>query len=457
MEETQKLPQKRVLMLADFGCATGFSQVAENIVKQLFLNKETAWQIDIVAINYHGLPIHWQSLYPAIRLFPAMFTSHGDVFGREGYLNLLASGSYDLTFILQDTFNVEIIGEKIIEIRNKLAEIGKKTFKWIFYFPIDARPKENWITKSVCLADIPVVYTKYGHDEVTKVVPGLKDKLKIVPHGIDEGLFKPVGQKEIDEFRDAFFAKTVTKDMFLVMNINRNQPRKDVARTMAIFSEFKKIVPEAILYLHMKNQDVAYTIDEVARNYNLIPVKDYLLPKNFDEHDGFPIQLVNLMYNCANVVMTTSLGEGWGLSITEAMATKTPVIAPNHTSLTEIIGEDRGTLVRAGSNLSEWITMQADNERFRPLVNIPDFVEKLVQIRNNPEQAKERAENAYQHVLKHWTWTVVGQQWRDIFFQATKVEKKIKIGRNDPCPECIQQQKNVKWKHCREHGLAKNE
>ena len=435
---------KRVLILADFCCATGFAMVAQNVVAQLLKDKDVVYQIDIVGINYHGMPNEWQGVYPRVRVFPAMLISSNDLFGRTGFLSMLSAGVYDLAWILQDTFNVEPIMEKIMELRKSLAVNNKKLFRLIFYFPIDAKPKENWIKKSVSLADVPVVYTQYGYDECIAVDPQLESKLKIIPHGVDTAIFHPIDQKDIDEFRGHYFLDR-TKDKFLVTNVNRNQPRKDIARTMQIFRLFKNQCPDAVLYLHMNKYDVAYNLDEVARNYELIPNEDYICPANFQEHDGLPLEAVNAIYNASQVVMTTSLGEGWGLSMTEAMACKTPVIAPNHTSLTEIL-EYRGTLVSAGKRNSDWVVLQADNERMRPIVDVAEYVDKLVWIHNNYKEAKALAEKAYEYVTKNWTWDIIGEEWRQTFKNALIIEPEKKMGRNDPC-YCLS---GRKFKNC--HG-----
>ena len=42
------------------------------------------------------------------------------------------------------------------------------------------------------------------------------------------------------------------------------------------------------------------------------------------------------LYGAADLLLTTSLGEGWGLPVTEALACGTPVVVPMHTSLMEI-------------------------------------------------------------------------------------------------------------------------
>lgn len=432
MEDKNKKPIKRVLFLADFACATGFAQVAQNIVKQLLLDKEIDYQIDVIGINYYGLPNEWLNAYPRVRLFPAQLVSRGDVFGRWGFLELLATAAYDIAFTVQDTFNIEEIAPKIIELRTEMIANGKKPFRFIFYYPIDATPKENWITKSVSLVDIPVAYTQYAADESIKFDESLRERLRIVPHGVEEKVFRPLPDAEVKEFRSKFFMG-MADNKFLVTNVNRNQPRKDIARTMQIFRLFKNICPDALLYLHMKVNDVTYNLDEVARNYELIPEKDYIIPTNFDENQGMPVDVLNLIYNASDAVMTTTLGEGWGLSMTEAMAAGTPVIAPNHTSLTEMLGDGRGTLVTAGRTASEWFTMMNDNSRLRPLVNVAEYVDKLVWMHNNPEETAKMAEKARGYVVDNWTWDKVGQKWRDIFKTAVPSQKKVTIGRNDPC------------------------
>lgn len=431
----------RVLWLSDFACATGFAQVAQNICAQVLKTKN--FSIDVIGINYQGMPNEWQQYYPMIRLLPAMQISGGDLFGRRGLLEVLASGNYDILFTLQDTFIIETIGKQIIEIRNALISKNMKSFRWIYYFPIDAKPKENWIRDSLALADYPVVYTQYGYNEIIKQVPEVKYKLKQIPHGYDDTLFFPLPKNaDRDKLRDHYFVGKAN-GKFVITNINRNQPRKDVARTMQIFRLFKNQVPDALLYLHMKSNDVAYDLHEVARNYNLIPDEDYIIPKDFNEHDGVSVQVLNAIYNMSDVIMTTTLGEGWGLSMTEAMATKTPVIAPNHTSLTEML-EGRGTLVTAGKSITDWVILQQDNERLRPLVDIPEYVDKLVKIRQNYKEAEALAEKAYTYVKENLTWNTIGKQWVEIFNDAATPKQQVKIGRNDPC-FCGS---GKKYKHC---------
>lgn len=444
-------PVKRILVLADFACASGFAQVSQNVISQVLREKDFNYQIDIVAINYHGLPNDWQNIFPKVRLFPAITTSQGDLFGRQGFLSLLSSGAYDLVWILQDTFIVESFAEKMLEIRKALFENNRKTFKIIYYFPIDATPKENWVTKSVSIVDYPVAYTQYGYDECVAIDPKLKDRLKIINHGVDTEAFHPLPKDEVLKFRHDYF-EGMADDKFLIVNVNRNQPRKDTARTLQAFAILKKQVPEAMLYMHMKHDDVAYDLREVGRLYDLQMGVDFLVPHDFSENSGVEIGVMNLIYNSADCIVSTTLGEGWGLSSSEAMATKTPAVFPNNTALKEILGDGRGLLVESGKTINDWFVLGSDNERLRPLTNVIDLVNKLKWLRDNKnsQEVTDMVEKAYKQAVECWDWKVIGQQWRDLF-KTVLSTKEVKVGRNDWCPGCLKDGTQIKYKKCTIH------
>jgi glycosyltransferase involved in cell wall biosynthesis len=103
----------------------------------------------------------------------------------------------------------------------------------------------------------------------------------------------------------------------------------------------------------------------------------------------------------------------------EAMATKTPIIMPANTMLPEFITDETGWLVKSGSNPSLWTVIQFDNEVERPLTDVEDLVKVLTDIHANPEEAKRRAENAYEWVNKKMDWQRgIAPMWVKIFDKA---------------------------------------
>jgi len=257
-----------------------------------------------------------------------------------------------------------------------------------------------------------VAYCEFGKDESLKILPD-RD-IEIINHGVNTKEFFPRPDNEVEAFRKQYFGALA--DKFILTNVNRNQQRKDLPRTIWAFKKFKDQVPNSILYLHMAMKDQGWDLPEICKSLDLSINKDVIFPQNFGPNAGYPIEILNMLYNCSDVVMSTTTGEGFGLSWIEAMATKTPVIMPDNTAMAEFIMDDRGYLVKSGTNNSLFTMIPNDNEVLRCLVDVDDMVEKLVHIYNNREEAKEKAENAYKWITTEMGWQEhIVPQWIKLF------------------------------------------
>lgn len=497
----------RILALCDSPTvATGFAQVSRNVLNGL--HKTGKYEIEVMGINYFG-DYYDREKFP-YAIYPAMPQGWQDMYGRDRVMAALSgaqaqyglTGPWDIIFTIQDPFVMEGLGTNynFAEQIRLTAEMWKRVvppeqwYKWIGYWPVDAEIKENWVTRSMCMPHYPVAYCNWGRERILKwdrgdlginfnlkiqesdarrpgrlPVSPIKDRIRVIHHGVDLDVFKPLSREEKLKFRKEYFNGKLAEDTFLVVNISRNQPRKDIQRTIAVFAEFKKRVKKAHLYLHMKGNDAGGSVDEMCRNFNLVPGEDYSMPDEFQPGVGFQVEVVNQIYNAADICITTTLGEGWGFITTEAMATKTPVVAPNITSILDIFNshaydytvaglessELRGIPVKAGSTNSEWVCLGLeDNERIRPLTNVDDMVEKMHWAYLNRDKVQRIVDRAYEWVTTQ-SWENKIAEWDTVFTEAYKelqLERELgdaidKLSRNDPCP-CGS---GEKFKKC--HGL----
>ena len=407
-ESTEKI---KVLALCDYCTATGFGTVSKNIMQQL--DSTGKYDLHIVGINYDGMPYDTEmwpgTVYPAISLSNM---NMGDVYGRQRFLDLLGTGEYDVVYIIQDTFIIQTIIDQIEETKDALT----KKFKTILYYPIDCTPKAEWIEKTVAQIDYPVPYTNYAKAETLAICPDLKLETPIYHGNNPDDFFYVPDRKAVKEFRTKYF-NGKADGKFLLVNVNRNQPRKDVIRNFMILKELRDRGHEdVVLYLHMAHEDAGGNILVMADHFGFELQRDYFLPspKVFNVNKGLGVDAINLLYNASDAVLSTTLGEGWGLSITEAMATKTPVIAPNNTSLTEMMADNRGVLVDAGQDPSLWIMKEGDNERLRPLMDVEDAADKIeaVMAGTLPD-----IEGAFKWV-SDLSWSNICEQWEVIFEKA---------------------------------------
>lgn len=386
-------------------CATGFGQVSRNILPALHASGR--YDVDILGINYWGDP-HG---YP-FKIWPMAVNNQRDPYGRQRLHQHLADPNlqFDILFFLQDTFILDFLPNMLDSLKNS----GKK-FKSVFYYPVDGIPKHAWISAANAV-DYPVTYSQFARDMSIKLVPEIGERLRVIPHGVNPQVFFPVPKTESDKFRKAFFGPLA--DKFIFTNVNRNQQRKDIPATIRAFKEFKKHRPDSILYLHMAAVDQGWNLPEILKSFELDITSEVILPQNFTPAAGFPLDVLNLIYNSSDALISTTVGEGWGLSWTEAMATKTPVIFPNNTCLGEYITEQTGFPYPSGGDPDHVTVLPHDNEVPRPTSHIGKMVERMIEVYDNRKEAAARAENAYQMVMTTLTWDRhINPQWVNLFDQ----------------------------------------
>jgi glycosyltransferase involved in cell wall biosynthesis len=400
------LPKKKIRVLAYCDaptCATGFATVSRNILSGLYSTGR--YDVDILGINYWGDPHNFP-----FRIWPTGTNSERDPYGRKKVFSMIPRMDYDILFFLQDSFIMDFLPELHSYLRN-----NGKNFKSVCYFPVDGAPEEQWM-KNVDACDYTVAYSEFGKKEAMKVYPGMKEPL-VIPHGVNTRDYHVLPEKDVMAFRAQYFGALA--DKFIFTNLNRNQQRKDIPRTIAAFAELRKHRPDTVLYLHMAKKDQGWDLERVIKNHGLDIRTDVFFPENFGPNQGYPRNIVNMIYNISDCVISTTLGEGWGLSWTEAMSTKTPIIMPDNTALSENITEDLGWLAKSGSNPSLFTVVPNDNEVVRPLVDVEDMVAKMIEVHDNPEEAKRRAENAYVWATTKMEWmSCIVPKWVTVFDKA---------------------------------------
>lgn len=381
-------------------CATGFGTVSRNIFEGLY--RTGRYDINVLGINYWGDPHNFP-----YRIWPTGTNAEKDPYGRQKVINMIPHMEFDLLFFLQDTFIVDFLPKLIPHLKKQRTD----PFKSIMYYPIDSILKKKW-ADNISVVDTLVSYCDFGKQETLKVMPDRE--IEVIYHGVSTSEYHPLDKGELKAFKNQYFGEFAGR--FIITNLNRNQQRKDIPRTIVAFKKFKEIVPDSLLYLHCAMQDQGWDLPEVCRLMGLDISKDVIFPKNFGPNQGYPREVVNALYNCSDVVISTTVGEGMGLAWIEAMATKTPVIMPANTAMIEFITEDRGYLVKSGSNDSLCTTLPHDNEVTRFLSDVDDLVAKLVHVYENRDEALQKAENAYKWVTTKMDWQKhIAPQWVKMF------------------------------------------
>lgn len=410
---------KKILIQGDSPLAqTGFGRVMNEIVNRL----DGKFIIDIVGVN--------QSLSVLSPKYPYKTTYiHGnlslmdDPQGYRYFSQMLAHKKYDYIFILNDygvAFNhlsnyIKLILEGKIG-RSKVFLYAPQDTSY-FYSTFGQMQVGDTTISMFDFIDKVFCYTNFQKKLLTDKIANIENKVEVIYHGTNTNVFKPVSRQIKKQVREKL---KIDKDDFFIINVNRNQWRKDLASTVLVYYVYKALYPEdkVKLYIHAKPNDVGGNLNAIIdacftytkKFYKDLEVDEEnairLLPATHNVGTGIPVEHLNAIYNTADLLISTSVGEGWGLSTTEAMAVGTPVFVPRHTSNLEIVGEneDRGYLAEVGERFDNMQISYGNSEFFRPKVKIEAMAKKLKHIYDNRGEAKLKAQKAKEWIENETTW-----------------------------------------------------
>lgn len=457
---------KKILCLFDYGpeCFTGYATVSRNIVRELTNHFGNQLSLKIVAVNYFGEP--YKEYDGSVHVASGMLSqnkigvpetfANGDEFGRILFLDELKNDDYDGIFMIGDLGVIVPIIPLLKQVYEYRAIHKMKRAASIIYFPVDGklhRRVPNILYDKAKLKLIPkhqrhlfvgkdnisqldeldffdriITYTNYAVNEIARIRPSLRDVLCVSYHGINTQDFYPISTNDIEKFRRHYFGKN--KDKFIVGSINRNQPRKDIPTTIFAFIEAKRIwdkaLPEPFLYLHMdENDPLGWNLPALLAMTSLVEGKDYMFSKG-DENGQVDTFTLNKIYNCIDVFLSTSRGEGWGLSVTEAMSCKIPCIVPKHTSLAEIAGDNERAYL-----LEEFLPVcDITDNAIKDMCHYEEVAEAILEIATEQKYlaplvdrtlTQLRVQKGYEWVTE-LTWHNICKDWIRYFKDTFKIK-----------------------------------
>jgi glycosyltransferase involved in cell wall biosynthesis len=414
--------QKSLLVYADWNCTTGFGAVAKELVNEWAKDKKLS--IVIFGVNDASTKIY--DYLPNVKVIPALITgdenSKKDIYRRIELLKLIYQSDFDALFFLQDVEVINTMEEQLKDVKNTKRKENRPNFKSMIYFPVDSEPRLSDL-KVLQFFDEVVTYTEYAKNVMKPLISDTQfKKIKIIPHGTNSNDFYPYSDADKLKAKKEMFG---SEDVFVFGSVNRNQVRKDFGSLIMGFAMFKHTSgANALLYLHCNPIDpMGINIYRLCERVGLEVGKDVIVPKDYSENKGCTLEELNKIYNSFDCFITTTTSEGWGLTVTEAMATKCLVICPKHTSLTEITNNGENTLNFMFSQQAVFVN---DFEKIRFVTNpleVKTLCEVAYGLKNDEpelqEMVKTKIENAYNKV-SGMKWQSIAKQFKVIIDKLTK-------------------------------------
>jgi D-inositol-3-phosphate glycosyltransferase len=415
----------KLLWIADFAAMTGFGRVSGAILPRI----KDKYDITVLACNWHGDPVEEQKDF---RMFPASNRFQQAPFGEERIREIVEREKPDVVFTLNDPW---IASDQYRRIQD-LHKQGK--FKFVGYLTMDSYNWLGGIDPHIAEWDAVVTFTEFGAHEFLKA--GINKPITVIPHGLDADVFYPIDKKEARK------KLGLKDDIFICFNGQRNQPRKRIDITIAAFAQFAVGRPDTQLYLHMGLKDQGWDamglFAREMRKHGLDPNNRIIMTTNSPQPPNVPVEMLNTIYNVADVGINTTKGGGWELVNFEHAACRVAQVVPDHTSTKEIF-EGYGELIRC-----DHIDVDPNFGREMPCPSTDHLVEILTDLYENREKLDRLAQSCYERVAEdQFKWDNISDQFDGVFQEMLQAEQFVDA-------ESVSRKKKGKCRRKREKVLV---
>jgi len=379
---------------------TGFGRVSQGVLEGLYQTGK--YSVSVLGINHPvGDPHRYEGMF---RIYPAR--TGGNVYGFDRVSEVISKEQPDIVFINNDLWIVS----------QYLRSIPEKS-RIMIYSPIDALPvQKDWIAVIEKVNARLVTYTNFARDGIQEA---MKIPVDIVGHGVDTDEFYPV-----DDARKIL--ANIPEDVFVVQNVNRNQPRKRLDLFLKAIKLWVDRLPASDkknvrFYYHGTLRDLGWNLTSLAQRWGIDDKFLITDQTNMTPAAGVPLAMLCQIYNVADVHVMTSMGEGFGLSPFESGACGVAQVLPNHSACKEL-WEGRAPLI----DIADWEVLTGGINTEGGIIDIDHLATILEDLYYHRDKVKEYGRLAYEYTQREeFTWSYVSNQFDKMIMEMLNTEDSL--------------------------------
>jgi glycosyltransferase involved in cell wall biosynthesis len=321
---------------------TGYSKVSYNLIQQL---SKLPW-LDITHYGFQKMP----NAPPNYRPYPSNVDvidaaatekpGQGQGFGFVALPDILRKKQPDVVMI----FNDMSVNTKFLEEIRK-SGIPRNFKVWVYCDQVYNTQLQGYLDILNRDADRVFAFSPYWKKCLKD--QGITRPLDVILHGFDSKMFFPLPKELVRK------QVGIPTDAFVLMNLNRNQPRKRYDILIMAFVELIVKYPTKPIFLMCicdKGEKGGWWLFELyQRELKLrnVPVEQFGNRLMVSAQDMiFKDEDINMFYNIGDVGVNTADGEGWGLCNFEQMGCAIPQVVGDIGGFKEFCTSENSVLVK---------------------------------------------------------------------------------------------------------------
>ena len=236
----------------------------------------------------------------------------------------------------------------------------------------------------------------------------------LVWHGVDTSVYKPVDRREAKR------QLGYDPDRFLIVRTDKNSIRKDYPATWKALRSVLRAHPDIDVHFHcLPNTPDGYDLLAVMWNDEDIRERVNFSP-NLGGFTGWDEDKLALLMAAADLHISTSWGEGFGLNLLQSLACGTPVLAQDCSAITEVVGPG-GILVKPKGRIS----VQQGQEQCLP--DIEKFSYWIEHLYNSRPMREKLGEAGVKHAAQ-FSWDVAAEKFNALLEREVEIAVQQRVG-----------------------------
>lgn len=383
--------KKRILWASNAPWAsTGYGQQTSQVVRRLAADKHQV----AIAANYglEAAPTVWDADGQPVKIYPrGQEQWSNDVI--PAHMHEWSDRAPDVPPLLITLFDVWVFK-------------GPRWADWpvLSWVPIDHMPAPPDVTAWLRLPFVtPLAMSKYGKSMIENA--GIESLY--APHAIEKEY------RHTPTFKDASGQDTsgrelmgIGEDKFVVSMVANNKGvypcRKAFGENLLAFSMFAQKHDDAVLYIHSERTSSTggINLDDLIKSVG-IPKHQVVFVNQYSYRQGLPVEAMAAIYSGTDVLLATSMGEGFGIPTIEAQRCGARVIVSDFASSSELVGD--------GFRIEGQPLWDAPQKSFFFVPSVPGILEAL---ENAYQQGRYKSNKAIEFTQQYDADVVYQEHWK---------------------------------------------
>lgn len=394
----------RVLLFATYPTSSnGYSKIAFELAKHLSTKQD-------IELTYYGFQNFQKNVnHDKERQLPSTVQVY-DAFANEKNKQM-GFGFEEITdFVTLNKPDICIVYNDMVVITNVIEQLKKvpnKKFKIMVYLDqVYLCQKKEYVKRLNDEADTVICFSKFWEDCIKE--QGLVKPTGVLEHGFNPNMHYPVPKK----LARMYF--NLKQDDFIIINANRNQPRKRLDIMMMAFAEVvSRHQGEPIKLLVATAPTGAWNLLEIyerelrIRGLTLEEGMKHLI--FIDNPQALTDEDMNTIFNAADIGINTAMGEGWGLCNFEAAAIGIPQIVPAIGGFLDFFDSECAVMIKPKIKLYTDMTIDGC-PGCAEICDAIDFADAIDMYYADDSLRKKHAENSRKRILQNYKWNDLGEK-----------------------------------------------